>query len=181
MSTLARTFATGVLSALAFLPTERAQAQTASPTSQYCWVDAKTGQPAPNVLPAGARPDPFNPNQASRPSVPAGPNFPAVPGADFVRGPDGSWTNAATGQPAPNVLPAGAGPDPFNPNQASRPSVPAGPNFPAVPGQDFVRVPCPPPSQSATGFSPLPPAVPILPGIGFGFGIGGGHRGDDRR
>jgi hypothetical protein len=40
-------------------------------------------------------------------------------------------------------------------------------------------VPCPPPAQP--GQTMGPPSVPILPGIGFGFGIGRGHRGDDRR
>jgi len=175
-----KTYIAVVLIATVVLCSKSASAQTA-----YCWINAATGQPVPlsALVPRGATPDPLDPNHASRPSYVTGPSgFPPGPGADYVRGIGGSWTNAATGQPVPEsgIVPQGATPDPIDPNHASRPSYVTGPSgFPPVPGADYVRVPCPPPSQP--GQAMAPPTVPILPGIGFGFGIGGGHRGDDRR
>jgi outer membrane immunogenic protein len=67
------------------------------------------------------------------------------------------WINAKNGQPVPDsdLVPQGARKNPLDPNHASLPGAPAGPPFPAVPATDFVRVSCPPPTQS-TGLQTTP-------------------------
>jgi hypothetical protein len=57
------------------------------------------------------------------------------------------WIDAKTGEPV-NTYPQGTTEGP-NPNQRSRPGY-NGPGGPAVPGRDFVRVPCPPPSTASS-------------------------------
>ena len=70
-----------------------------------------------------------------------------MPGKDFYRGPDGSWNDSATGQPV-NTYPQGTV-EGSDPNHRSRPGY-NGPGGPAVPGKDFVRVPCPPTSTTSS-------------------------------
>ncbi len=143
---------------------QTAFAQTPANPAGDCWIDAKTGQAVP-VVPAGGihlepasgtqhpfrindvQVNPLNPNQASNSKT----------GQNFVRQPDGSWIDAATGQPVPTIPsggihlePASSTQHPFrindvqvnplNPNQASN----------STTGQNFVRIPCPPPSTASS-------------------------------
>jgi hypothetical protein len=113
-----------------------------------CWVDNMGGPPVSRLqtAPSGARLDPADPNRATRPAVPAGPLYAARPGADFIRKPDGTWADAKTGAivPSDEVVPQDTWPDWLDPVHATRAAVPAGPNTPARPGADYVRMPCKP-------------------------------------
>ena len=123
-----------------------ANAQNVAPLNGGCyiWIDAATGERVntyPQLTEAGA-----DPNHRTRPSV-RDSDGRVVPGKDFVRGADGSWTDAATGQPVstyPQLTEAGA-----DPNHRTRPSV-RDSDGRVVPGKDFARVPCPPSTASST-------------------------------
>ena len=140
-----------------------AQNVASSSTSPcYIWIDAATGKPAKTLIPLGAKLDPLDPNHATRPTTPD-PNGPDIPGADYFRGPDGSWTDSATGKPAQTLVPLGAKVDPLDPNHAIRPTTPD-PSGPDIPGATYVRVPCPQPSITTT---PPTPTKTGCTGIGM--------------
>jgi len=166
--------------------------QSASAQTAYCWINAKDGHPVPNsdLGPFGSRQDPLDPNHATI-SAAAAAGFPAT-SVTFVRGSDGSWSNAANGNPVPNsdLGPFGSHQDPLDSNHATI-SAAAAAGFPAT-SVTFVRVPCPPPSQptnstnmtppaSGPGGNPSPPSSPPPQNTqgspGFGFGFGGGSFG----
>jgi len=165
---------------LAVLP-ERAMAQAKAQTG-VCWINAKTGAPVrkENLVPNGATQDPTDPDRASatvrtEPEGPlTGPSFPHTATTNYVRGADGSWSNAATGEQVPNenLVPSGATRDPADPDRASatvrtEPEGPlTGPSFPHTATTNYVRVPCPPPTQTTTP----PTKVALGPGpTGVGF------------
>ena len=116
---------------------------------QTQWINSATGKPVPanDIVPRGAQlNDPRDPNHAF---IPSGPT---VPGTDYVRLPDNSWINSATGKPVPvnDLVPRGARlNDPRDTNHAFIPS------GPTVPGTDYVRVPL----ENAAA-----PTVSVLPG-----------------
>lgn len=58
------------------------------------------------------------------------------------------WIDAKTGKPV-NTFPDGTKGDPLDPNHRTRPTA-RWPDGTEVPGQDFVRVPCPPTDTSIT-------------------------------
>ena len=103
-----------------------------------CWIDARTGEHV-KTYPEGTE-DSGDPNQRSRPTHRFSDGT-TVAGQDFVRLGDGSWIDARTGE-AVKTYPEGTE-DSGDPNQRSRPTHRFSDGT-TVPGQDFVRVPCPP-------------------------------------
>src|SRR5271154_5285655 len=135
-----RTFATVAFFVAAVGLSRSSNAQTGTapqkpPQTGVCWQDAATGQPVPkeNLVPNGATQDRTDPNRAST-SPDTNPEGGAFTGSgnpnreqattgtrNFVRGADGSWSDAATGQPVPNgnLVPSGAHQDRTDPDRAS--------------------------------------------------------------
>lgn len=164
-----------VLTMAAGVFSQSAQSQTASASTDYCWIDAKTGKQVPTAPASGpnhggatvsgsdaAQFDPQNPNRAST----------TTSGKTFVHQPDGSWIDAQTGQAVPTAPASGANYggatvsgsdtaqfDPSNPNRAST----------TLSGRTFIRVPCSSPSSDVNttggplghdGQSPPPKTTP---------------------
>jgi hypothetical protein len=105
-----RTFATVAFIVAAVGSSQSSNAQTGAapqkpPQADVCWQNAATGQPVPkeNLVPNGTRQDPTDPDHASQAFL-NNPGGNAATGAvapatnNYVRGADGSWSDAATGQ-----------------------------------------------------------------------------------
>jgi hypothetical protein len=170
-------FAGAALAALILSSASHAIAQGA----QYCWINAKTGVPVPvgDLYPGGSDRDPLDPNHATIGSHLTN----EVPTQTFVREPDNTWTNSATGVPVPtdDLYPGGSDRDPLDPNHATIGSHLTN----EVPTQTFVRVTCPeqPANSSAVKATPATSVLQNLLGhvsIGVGVGVGGDDRRDDR-
>jgi|GEM_PF-2643528 len=155
-----------------------AHAQTAPDSTNYCWIDAATGNPAPLGPPLWNPAGSAGSNSRNNPDA----NHVYYGGHTFVKQPDGTWIDAATGNPAP------LGPPGWNPagsagsNSGNNPDA----NHVYYGGHTYVRVPCPPPAsapssaQSGPAVQPPPETGSSVPGFGFGFGVGGFGRGQDR-
>jgi hypothetical protein len=193
-----RTFATIAFIVAAVGLSQSLNAQTGAaaqkpPQGDVCWQNAATGQPVPNenLVPNGATQDRTDPDNASvttsatieadNPLNPTGNPAPQTHTTviNYVRGADGSWSNAATGQPVPNenLVPNGATQDRTDPDNASvttsatieadNPLNPTGNPAPQTHTTiiNYVRVPCPPtqtttpPTSVALGPTPsVPPS-----------------------
>jgi hypothetical protein len=159
-----------------------------TPQADVCWQNAATGKPVPkeNLVPNGATLDPTDPDRASQAQINPGqpgsiiPGNPPIPPSapntiNYVRGADGSWSNAATGQPIPNgnLVPNGATLDPTDPDRASQAQINPGQPGSIIPGNppippsapntiNYVRVPCPPQTVPQT------PPTKVAQGPGAG-------------
>ncbi len=178
---LYRVILTGVSACLLVAATylcqaSNAHAQTASASTNYCWIDAATGKPAP-LGPPGWSPTGMGGKLGENPD----PNHVVHGGHTFVKQPDGTWIDAATGSPAP-LGPPGWSPTGLGGKLGENPDA----NHVVHGGHTFVRVPCPPPAGAASSAQSGPSAQPApdtgsrVPAFGFGFGIGGFGRGQDR-
>jgi hypothetical protein len=112
-----------------------AASESANAQTTYCWINAKTGVSVPvsQLLPQGTTRDPLEPNRATAKGLRGT--------YTYIRNPDGSWTNAANGAPAPPLYPETAEPDPLNPNRATAIGL--------LDTYTYVRVSCPP-AQTAS-------------------------------
>jgi uncharacterized protein YkwD len=108
-----------------------------------CWIDAKTGR-AVKTYPPGTE-DNGDPRHRSRPTH-VNQDGTEIPGQDFFQGPDDTWIDAKTGQTV-NSYPPGTE-DRGDPNHRSRPTH-VNQDGSVIPGQDFVRVPCPAPTTAS--------------------------------
>ena len=176
-----RSRAAGLATVLAGLILFFGARQPANAQTGVCWQNAATGQPIPNgnLVPSGATQDPSDPDRASQTTIatveagnPLNPTSnpnpqTATATTNYVRGADGTWTNATTGQAIPNgnLVPSGATQDPSDPDRASQTTIatveagnPLNPTSnpnpqTATATTNYVRVPCPPQTATTTGLA----------------------------
>src|ERR1039457_1170331 len=133
-----------------FSQSANAQTATGFTSSQIatnsCWIDAATG----NSVPTG----PFGWSPTGTSSLDShgfsnpDPNHVSTPRHTYVRLDDGSWTDAATGNPVPTG-PFGwspTGTSSLDSHGFSNPD----PNHVSTPRHSYVRIPCPPPSTASS-------------------------------
>lgn len=144
---------------------------SSSETADAGWFDSATGQPV-QTIPLSS--DPTVPGLNAR----AGdPDYARVGDKNLYRDKAcGTWRDSATGEEV-RTIPLSS--DPTTPGLNARTG---DRDRASVGGKNLFWRPCPPPSESSTANPPppsqtvaplLPPALPILPGVGFGFGFGG--------
>ncbi len=153
-----------------------ARAQTAPASTDYCWIDAATGERV-ETGPLGWDPNPGSYRAGNNPDA----NHVEFRGHNYVKQPDGTWIDAATGSPV-ETGPPGWDTNPGSIRAGNNPDA----NHVEFRGHTYVRVPCPPPAggpasaQSGQAAQPQPETGSSVPGFGFGFGFGGFGRGQDR-
>jgi len=129
---------------------QNSPARQPPPRFEACWQNAANGNPVPrsDIGPFGSTLEDENHAGIHNPGTP---NVPAT-NVTFVRGPDGSWSNSATGAPVPNSDLGPFGSTQEDENHAGIHN-PGTPNVPAT-NVTFVRVPCPPPLTASMGGLP---------------------------